>query len=599
VCGIAAIFAYRPSPAGGDLTASLRAACARMACRGPDAEGTWASDDRRVLLGNRRLAIIDLSERGAQPMVRADTGNAITYNGEIYNYRALRKDLERRGVRFTSDSDTEVLLRLYEAFGADMARRLRGMFAFAIWDANRQGVFFARDTFGIKPLYIADDGTTFRAASEVKALVAGRGVDTAASAAGHVGFFLWGSVPEPFTLFRGIRSLPPGTTLWVGRDGPAAPAAFESTHALIADAEDAATSADAPERVLRDELLDSVRAHVVSDVPVGLYLSGGLDSATLASLATEVLGSLATVTLAFEEFKGTRDDEAMRAEATAARLGTGHSEIVITRDAFRRELDQLIDRMDQPTIDGVNSYFVARAAAHAGLKVVLSGLGGDELFGGYPTFHQVPRLARIVGAVPAARWLGRHLRPLAAVLPRLGASSKYAAMLELGGTVSDTYFLRRCLFLPWELDAVLDRDLVHAGLAELALHDRLVATIDGVDTPRMQVAALEAAWYMRNQLLRDTDWASMSHSLEVRVPMVDATLWRAVLPFVARGALAKANLASVFRPPLPDDVARVPKTGFNVPVRRWIQSELEPQYRGAGYKGWAKFVYDRALAGDH
>ena len=219
MCGIAAAFAYNDG--SGVDRAAMGRTCDHMIARGPDGEGTWFSPDGRAGLGHRRLSIIDLSADGAQPMVSSgDSGaHVIAFNGEIYNYQAIRDRLEQAGHRFRSHSDTEVLLHLWAERGEDMLDELRGMFAFALWDAERGGLFLARDPYGIKPLYIADDGRTLRAASQVKALLAGGGIDTEPDAAGHVGFFLWGHVPEPHTLYRGIRALPPGHSLWVDRSG--------------------------------------------------------------------------------------------------------------------------------------------------------------------------------------------------------------------------------------------------------------------------------------------------------------------------------------------------------------------------------------------
>ena len=302
MCGIAAQFAYRSSAPD---PAALTAACDRMAPRGPDADGFWSGADGRVGLGHRRLSIIDLSEGGAQPM-EVDGGAAtIVFNGEIYNYEALKRDLEARGHRFRSTSDTEVLLRLYRDKGEAFVEDLRGMFALALWDAERGGLLLARDPYGIKPLYVADDGRTIRAASQVKALLAMGGVDTEPDPAGHAGFFLWGHVPEPHTLYRGVRAFPPGHTQWVDGDGARPPRPFASVTDALEDAERSTPPAGDPAALVREALLDTVRAHLVADVDVGVFLSAGLDSTALAGLAAEAGGRLRTVTLGFEEYAGT------------------------------------------------------------------------------------------------------------------------------------------------------------------------------------------------------------------------------------------------------------------------------------------------------
>jgi asparagine synthase (glutamine-hydrolysing) len=550
-------------------------------------------------LAHRRLSIIDLTDAAAQPMLDPDTGSVIVFNGEIYNYRELRAELEAQGVMFRTASDTEVLLRLYGKYGEAMIERLRGMFAFAIWDALRQRLFLARDPFGVKPLYIADDGQVLRFASQVKALLAGGSIDTAPSPAGHVGFFLWGHVPEPFTLYKSIRALPAGTCFFIDCHGRREERRFFDLNAELRKEESSTISSEDGGRILRDALADTVRAHLVADVPVGVFLSAGLDSTTIAALAAEEKGTrLRTFTLGFREFKGTLHDEAPLAEEVAKRYGTSHKTSWVHREDFVVGLDHLLAAMDQPSIDGVNSYFVAKAAHEAGLKVALSGLGGDELFAGYSDFRDIPRL---VNALRPFEWLpglGKAFRYVAAPLIQRVTSPKYAGLFEYGGEWGGAYLLRRGLFMPWELPAHLDTDLVREGWNDLQTRHILRQTIVGVGDDRLKVTALETAWYLRNQLLRDTDWASMAHSLEVRVPFVDAHLFRAVVRLIHGGFVpTKREMASAPALPLPGFVLNRPKTGFSLPVREWLLDERgELGRRSADVRGlrlWALRVHER------
>jgi asparagine synthase (glutamine-hydrolysing) len=301
-----------------------------------------------------------------------------------------------------------------------------------------------------------------------------------------------------------------------------------------------------------------------------------------------------TVTLGFEEYRGTPEDEVPGAERLAERYGADHDTVWVAREDFAAAHDDLFAAMDQPTIDGANTYFVSRAAAQAGLKVALSGLGGDELFGGYPSFDQIPRLVSTVGSVPGAATLGRGLRRVAAPLVRRLTSPKYASVLEYGTSYGGAYLLRRGLYMPWELPEVLDPDLVRAGWERLQPLARLndTATAAGAGA-RSKVTALESTWYMRNQLLRDTDWASMAHSLEVRTPLVDWQLLREVGPLAGRHDLDKHDMARTPERPLPDDLLERPKTGFTVPLRRWLLAD-RPEYETTrGLRGWAQYVYDQ------
>jgi asparagine synthase (glutamine-hydrolysing) len=592
MCGIVAIFAYAPSAAPADA-AELETIRDRMAARGPDGTGAWRSADGRVALGHRRLSIIDLRTVADQPMEYDQGRLRIVFNGEIYNYKDIKTKLAALGHVFQTDSDTEVLLHLYDRYGAEMVRHLRGMYAFALWDERRGGMLLARDPFGIKPLYIADDGRSLRVASQVKALLASGRVDTAPEPAGHVGFFLWGNIPDPFTLYRGVRALPAGTTMWVDRQRSPQPKPFFDIGKVFAEGEanPAPDHEGQRKELLREALLDTVRHHLVADVPVGTFLSAGLDSTTIVGLATELgAANLNTVTLGFREFESGANDETTLAELVARQRQTSHQTRWVLGREFAAERDRLFAAMDQPSIDGVNTYFVAKAARETGLKVALSGLGGDELFGGYPSFRQIPRLVRALSPVQAIRWPGRL--PRAVTSPWLGriTSPKYAGTLEYGASWGGAYLLRRSLFMPWELSALLPREMVRAGLDKLQTLEQLEATVAEIRSPRLKVSALELAWYMRNQLLRDSDWAGMAHSIEIRVPFVDAELFRRLAPLLAsRHPPGKRDMADTLQTKLPDPILSRAKTGFVVPVRDWLLGESGAAPRGL--RGWAQGVY--------
>jgi asparagine synthase (glutamine-hydrolysing) len=579
MCGIAGIYAYGTDtpPVNRDELVAIREAMLR---RGPDGAGLWIASHARAGLAHRRLAIIDLSDAAAQPMPGADGRLHITFNGEIYNWRALRAGLERRGHRFRTQSDTEVLLALYLEHGAYMVRELRGMFALGIWDERERSLFLARDPFGIKPLYYSDGAGTFRFASQVKALLAGRAIDPAPDPAGHAGFFLWGSVPEPLTTYRAIRMLPAGCTLLVTARGVQAPARYFSMRDEMLRAEEAAPPKEAGELVAH-ALRDSVKHHLVSDVPVGLFLSAGIDSSALAGIASEsVSGRLRTITLGFPE--DPRNDETTWASRTAALYETEHETRWIEKSDFEQHVEEILAAMDQPSIDGVNTWFVSRAAASAGLKVAMSGLGGDELFGGYPSFRDVPRMARLPR-------LGRGVRRLASALSPRSVSPKYAGLFELGGTTAGAYLLRRGLYMPWELPNVMDAEMAARGLDELQCLPAVEDTVRGLRSARLRVSALELSWYMRNQLLRDADWAGMAHSLEIRVPLVDVAFFRAVLPLLASpNPPGKSALAAAPARALPRELVERAKSGFTVPVSDWIREGVAGRSRGL--RGWARRV---------
>jgi asparagine synthase (glutamine-hydrolysing) len=605
MCGINGIFAYHSASSAPD-EAELLTTRDAMRARGPDGSGVWWSSDRRCGLGHRRLSILDLTDRAAQPMASADGNLIVTFNGEIYNYLALRAELEAAGACFRTTSDTEALLHLYARDGAAMVHRLRGMFAFAIWDETRRELFLARDPYGIKPLYTANDGWTFRFASQVKALLAGGQVSRDPEPAGIAGFHLFGSVPEPFTLYRDIRALPAGHTQRIDQAGPREPRPFANLAAILAAGAAARASAVELGERLRSAVLDSVRAHLLADVEVGIFLSAGVDSGTLLGLMADAgQREIRAITLAFDEFRGTTEDEAPFAAQVAERYGAKHIVRRVGEREFCDDLPAIIDAMDQPSIDGVNTWFVAKAAKEAGLKVALSGLGGDELLAGYPSFVDVPRWRRRFGPFAAVPGLGRAARPLIRTLAPGFArrQPKALGLLEYGRSWAGTYLLRRGLFLPSELKVVMDPAFAREGRRRLKPLRRLGATLTpdpGSDVGR--VCVLESAHYMRNQLLRDADWAGMAHGVEIRVPLVDLRLLESLAPAIPSLAaqIGKAALAKAPSVQLPAAVVSRTKTGFTVPTGAWMnvaagKAEVAARGRpleatGLVSRGWSQTV---------
>jgi asparagine synthase (glutamine-hydrolysing) len=606
MCGINGIFARRGTqePREAELLATRDA----MRRRGPDGAGAWWSKDRRCALGHRRLSIIDLSDRASQPMASDDGRYMLVFNGEIYNLPELRVALEQDGARFRTTSDSEALLHLFARDGAGMLRRLRGMFAFAIWDDFARRLFLARDPYGIKPLYMADDGCTFRFASQVKALRAGGAITDDPDPAGIVGFHLFGSVPEPFTLYRAIRALPAGHFQWVDDAAPRDPEPYADLASAFSDSGDAD-----PDRTVAPAVLDSVRHHLLADVEVGCFLSAGIDSGALLGLMRDAgQEKIRAITLGFDEYTGTAEDEVPLAADIAARYGADHIVRRVGRREFEDDLPAILDAMDQPSIDGVNTWFVAKAAAEAGLKVALSGLGGDELLAGYASFADIPRWHRRYGPFAAGPLLGGVMRStLAAIAPAFAASRpKALGILDHAGSWPGTYLLRRGLFLPHELPGIMDPEIAREGLRRLDVTRRIAAgaTPDpGSDIAR--VCLLESTQYLRNTLLRDADWAGMAHSLEIRVPLVDFTLFSTLAPTIRRLApgAGKRALAQAPSVPLPEEIVARAKTGFTVPTAAWtgsfagrsgsVSTAAGATSKGLASRHWSRVVFDPAAHG--
>lgn len=598
MCGINGIYAFQMA-ANPPKEAELLATREYMRSRGPDGAGAWWNEDRRLGLGHRRLSIIDLSERASQPMVSDDGKLVVVFNGEIYNYRTLRSELEAAGVRFRTTSDTEALLHLYARDGADMVHLLRGMYAFAIWDDDRRGLFLARDPYGIKPLYTANDGWTFRFASQVKALLAGGYVSRDPEPAGLVGFHLFGSVPEPFTLYREIRALPAGHTQWVDSVGPREPKQFANLAAILAGHGSPAFNIAQLGAQVRSTVQESVRLHLQADVEVGVFLSGGVDSGALLGLMKDSgQTKMHAITLAFEEFRGTAEDEAPFAAQTAQRFGAEHIIRYVSESEFKDDLPAILGAMDQPSIDGVNTWFVAKATREAGFKVALSGLGGDELLAGYSSFADLPRWRRRFGPLARIPGLGILSRGLLGIFAsRLARTTpKALGILEYAGSWQGAYLLRRGLFLPHELKRMLEPELVREGLRRLKPLSSLVRGLNpDPNSDVARVCALESMNYMRNQLLRDADWAGMAHSLEIRVPFVDVALLSSLAPAMATilPGMGKKALADAPALPLPDEVLSRAKTGFGVPTEEWLNAALDEESTATAHRAESKGLISR------
>jgi len=513
--------------------------------RGPDSSGEWSSPDGRVWLGNTRLAIVDLSPTGAQPMIDPATGNVIVVNGEIYNHRALREQLGPDFI-WRGTSDTETLLQAYVRWHHGMLERVKGMFAFAIYDSVRAELFIARDRLGIKPLYYSRDADGMRMSSEVKMLT---GEASAISPQSISGYLQWGASPERNLLYSDIRSLPAGHAMTLSGDGeaktwrywPARKALFSPTTDVI--------------RNVRRLLENAVEEHLLADVPVASFLSGGIDSSIVTAIAARKLGKrLQTFSVGFDlaEF-----DESEIAFEVAERYGTDHHPIQLSEEEVIHSVTEAVEKMDLPSVDAINTYIVSRAVAARGVKVALSGLGGDELFGGYPSFRDVPRL-KLLARLPRALRGG------------LGRAAKLGDRLaDLPNSDSAGELAR------WRRRFATDSMIRQAGLPIASTAFECPVELPD-DFARISWAELTG--YMRRMLLRDADQMSMAVSLELRVPFLDHELVEYVLGLPAaekkRGTRPKELLVEACRDLLPASVYDRPKRGFILPMREWMLGPL-------------------------
>jgi asparagine synthase (glutamine-hydrolysing) len=554
-----------------------------LAHRGPDDSGTvlLSAAGQEIGFAHTRLSIIDLSPLGHQPMHDPLTGNWIVFNGEIYNFRQLRQELESAGAHFRSHSDTEVVLAAYRTWGEDCLSRLEGMFAFALWDAPRKRLLLARDPLGIKPLYYYQSGTNFLFASELRTLLQTGLVPRKADPVGILSYLMFGSVYEPWTMVEGISAVPPGQLLCVENSAVTTRQYWSPLRSFAAAATPEEETRDgtgtAAIRQLPAILRDAVVSHLVSDVPVGVFLSGGIDSSSLVAVLSHNGVQASTFSLVFPEGEF---NEAPYSRAVARRFGTDHHEIPISLGDALAALPAALSAMDQPTIDGINTYLVSAEARAAGVKVALTGLGADELFAGYSNFRRVPRMERLVrrfGRLP--RFARKPVSASVALLAgRSDRSRKIAEMAQSQQSIVHPYFLARMLFGPAEREELFSP--AGSQVAQQSLERVLQASVTESQSldPVNRVSYLESHFYMRNTLLRDSDFMSMAHGLELRVPFLDRKLVEACfrIPGARKleGDLPKSLLLSSLGVDLPREIVNRPKRGFTLPFERWLRGEM-------------------------
>lgn len=584
MCGIAGII-LKPNSSYIDLEPKLRAMAQAMAHRGPDDEGFFVSPNGCVGLVNRRLAIRDLSPAGHMPMANDTQDVVITYNGEIYNADELRVQLEDYGYAFRSNSDTEVILRGYEQWGEEIVAKLRGMFAFAVCDF-REGrdssrIMIARDHMGIKPIYYYQSTNAIVFASELKALLASRIMTREVDPAGLVGYLLTGSVPNPLSIYRGISSLEPSSYLLIDASERLSLEA-KCYWSLPTDISQV-NSIDDAIGICRERLTEAVRIRLVSDVPLGAFLSGGLDSSAVVALMRQATsGPIRTCSMVFEEASYS---ESRFARAMAESVGSEHFERVITFEDVAKEFDNILYAIDQPSVDGVNTYFASQTARQAGLTVALSGLGGDELFGGYPnTFRGIPRFYNKllqIRRVPAGTTLARIANSIRLVDARRGHN---ADALRRPPSLANAYARLRNLFSTLDVKHLVVNEMWEEALNRFDV----VQSISSRAATNEQSEIDEFSWvsrallrnFMHDQLLRDTDVMSMTHSLEVRVPFVDYQLVSAILRLpesIKRidDQLPKPLLNRAMQGLVPDALlSRRDKQGFVFPFAVWLRGGL-------------------------
>ena len=551
--------------------------------RGPDQNGLWHSEGggRGIVLGHRRLSILDLTEAGKQPMIHADTGVIISYNGECYNFAEIRERLKGLGHTFRSDSDTEVLLAAYIEWGIAATRQFRGMFAFAVWDPRIDSLFLVRDRLGIKPLYVTTQQNRLLFASELRALLATDLVPRSIDRLGLEAYLWHGYVPGPHTLVEDIKLIEPGVELEYGLDGQLK--SKQKYWSLPQAASKPSTDDDVAQA--GQALEDSVRLRMISDVPLGVFLSGGVDSSVLAALAQRSSSiPVRTFNVSFEE---RRYDESGFAREVAQQLGTEHDEVMLSESMFQSQLDDALDSLDQPTFDAINTYFISRAVKETGLTVALSGAGGDELFGGYPSFTEIPRakaLARGFGWIPQrpraslTRFLTNLVVGRASEVRPQTRWGKLDDILATSGETVEAYQTSYALFTRQTHNQLLTdkKSELDWGLYP----ERLRAMREQIENQddHAAVSQLELMSFVGERLLRDTDTSSMAVSLEVRVPLLDHQFLESLARVDASQRYTPLGSKKLLKQFAADQLdLRIfdrPKAGFELPLELWCKQSL-------------------------
>jgi asparagine synthase (glutamine-hydrolysing) len=577
MCGI--VGAVVTEPKRFDTRTAVEKAMSKIMHRGPDDHGLFASSDGRCAIAQTRLSILDLTSAGHQPMSTPDGRFWIVFNGEIYNFHELRRDLIQSGETFASNSDTEVLVRLYSRYGADSLRRLRGMFAFAVWDELKQELFIARDRLGIKPLYYyAGDGKLIFA-SEARAILATELTPRRIDPVALNDYLAYQSIPSPRTLIKDVKAIEPGSWMLVNASGAIKERRYWD---LLQDISTEAGGASESEILNRTgELLrEAVELHLISDAPLGVFLSGGIDSSAVVALMSEMGYTPRTFSVIFAE---SNYDESVYARQVADRFGSLHTEIRLTESSMLDQLPNALAAMDQPTGDGVNTYVVSQAVREAGVKVALSGLGGDEFFAGYPSFLRLEKALKYMRPLKRLPASARNLAARVVELAGGGSirAAKAASMIGGDGSLASMYPVVRQV-----LSTSKRRSLLSGRWKQFdeAWRDPYVDLLRDAyqSAGSAELFALisyaEGRTYMHDVLLRDTDQMSMAHALEVRVPLLDHKLVEYVMgapdAYKRPNGVPKSLLVRSLGDLLPHDVVHRPKRGFTLPFADWMRGDM-------------------------
>ena len=589
MCGISGIFNYSKSDIDSERLVLKFTELQKK--RGPDNKAIWKSDCGKVVFGHNRLSIIDTSIDANQPFISQDQNYVITFNGEIYNFNEIRKEIENKKIVFRTKSDTEVIIEAYKIWGIDFIKKLRGMYAFAIWDKKNKKIIFGRDPFGIKPLYYLNQNGVFYFASQIKTLLSIDNLSHKISNSGLVSYYLWGHVQEPKTLFKNIKSLKRGTCLTVNREGKKIFYEFANLKNLILNSEKLDLKDEKEKKVyLKNIIEETVSYHQVSDVPRAILLSSGIDSnIILASTNNVNKKDLSALTIDFDY--NDNKNETILASESAKLNGIKHIIDKISNYEFENLLKNFFIDMDSPTNDALNNYLISYLAKKNNFKVIISGVGGDEFFLSYPSFKVIPSLKSKMKYVPQFPLLNSFLKnTFYSFLKNKKMKTKYSGIYEYGRKTNSAYLLNRSLFLPFEIQEIISDHQFKEGIDELNYFEESNNEIEKFENDQIAIMYYEIKYYLTSKLLRDCDWASMSHSVELRTPFVDWFFFKKIIPYIKSNIkFNKSSLVDSYQHCLPSKLKTRKKTGFNVPHENYLKIMSVKREYANPIRDWSLF----------
>lgn len=575
---------------------NFKKALKHLSRRGPDSEGKWS--ENKVFLGSRRLAIIDLKKRANQPMHSLCSRYVLVFNGVIYNFLELRDYLLAKGIKLRTYSDTEVILELFALESENMLPKLKGMFAFVIWDRVKKKAFAARDPYGIKPLYIGTCKYGLIIASQVKTLLSTNLISKEYDIDSKSLFRILGFVIEPDTWFKNIKSLNAGNYIWIEKGAIISDIKWHNINKYW-DNISLSNKKYSKEKVYKEvkkSVVESVKRHLVSDVPLGLFLSSGIDSAVLAGLIVENgHKSITGITVSFNDFENTENNEVEGAKVIAKHFGIKHYVYNVSKRDFINDLPNILLAMDQPSIDGINTWYASKAASKLGLKVVFSGVGGDEIFFGYKLFKQIPILIKFISIISKIPGVVKLINVFLILISYLKNNAKWRFILIWAKTVNGAWLLKRSILTSRNSFFLKKNNTNLENLNNNFFYKKIFSVLSKKpnNNIRLKLAQMESVIYLRNQLLRDSDWASMYHGIELRTPFVDVTLLNNLknifcyFPFFN----SKAPLINCLtKKDLPKSITIKKKIGFETPIKQWIRQLNKKRFKSLGWNDWMKTV---------